>query len=224
MISYSLYISVTEELASCTRMQTLALAALGLERLWKMFSDWTDTEGDPLLYQRPAAFRRRARDILDLFWAQIEAGQESSRHDGELRRFLDFVNGSCDGNDAPDVDMGTGRPLLNEMFGGVQCFFSEMEEKSNAAGCVTAYAGYLEGILYDRYDGPCREGLPQVPPGERAELLERRIDAAIGEDPLWKAELARIRQDFLLVRDSSADFARLRKRRAELWQMDYLVP
>lgn len=51
--------------------------------------------------------------------------------------------------DAPDVDMATGRPLLNMMFGGVSCFFSEIDAKSYAGECITAYASYLDGILHD---------------------------------------------------------------------------
>ena len=80
MVSYGLYENVTENLSSYTRTQVLTLAAFGLERLWKMFNDWTKTEGDALLYQRPISFRQRTRDILDFLWEQIESGQEINSH------------------------------------------------------------------------------------------------------------------------------------------------
>lgn len=94
MISYNLYENVTENLSSCSRTQMLALAAFGLERLWRMFYDWTKTEGDACLYQKPISFRQHARDILDFFWEQIESEQEINSHGKEHDSFLDFINAS----------------------------------------------------------------------------------------------------------------------------------
>lgn len=38
---------VADELKFCPRIQTLAMAMLGLERMWQMFLDWTDKETAP---------------------------------------------------------------------------------------------------------------------------------------------------------------------------------
>lgn len=224
MVSYSLYENVTENLSSYTRTQVLTLAAFGLERLWKMFNDWTKTEGDALLYQRPISFRQRTRDILDFLWEQIESGQEINSHCKEHDSLLDFINAACDENDAPDVDTGTGRPLIDMMFSGVHCFFNEIDAESYASSCITAYASYLADILYNRFYDKCKESicLQEVSQRDRAKILDMKIDAAIEEDILWKAELQRIQEDFLLVKNHSNDIELLHKRREEIQQMDYI--
>lgn len=224
MISYNLYENVTENLSSYTRTQMLVLAVLGLERLWKMFYDWTNTEGDALLYQKPISFRQRARDILDFCWEQIENGQEINSYGKELYNFLDFINAACDEDDAPDVDMGTGKPLLDMMFSGIHCFFFEEDAKNCAGSCITAYASYLDGILHDRYYDKCKESVSvqELSQRDKAKLLDMEIDAAIAEDPLWKKELERIQQDFLLVKKHSNDIECLHKRKIEIQQMDYI--
>lgn len=84
MISDNLYSQIQEDLAFCDRMQMLTLATFGLERLWRMFEDWTKTEGDPLLYQKPNSFRQRMRNILDHIWEQIESGQEINPYEKEF--------------------------------------------------------------------------------------------------------------------------------------------
>lgn len=227
MVSYSLYENVTENLSSYTRTQVLTLAAFGLERLWKMFNDWTKTEGDALLYQRPISFRQRTRDILDFLWEQIESGQEINSHCKEHDSLLDFINAACDENDAPDVDMGTGRPLIDMMFSGVHCFFNEIGAESYASSCITAYASYLADILYDRFydkyrESICLQEVSQRDQRDRAKILDKKIDAAIEEDILWKAELQRIQEDFLLVKNHFNDIELLHKRREEIQQMDYI--
>lgn len=224
MVSYGLYENVTENLSSYTRTQVLTLAAFGLERLWKMFNDWTKTEGDALLYQRPISFRQRTRDILDFLWEQIESGQEINSHCKEHDSLLDFINTACDENDASDVDMETGRPLIDMMFSGVHCFFNEIDAESYASSCITAYASYLADILYDRFYDKFKESicLQEVSQRDRAKILDMKIDAAIEEDILWKAELQRIQEDFLLVKNHSNDIELLHKRREEIQQMDYI--
>lgn len=225
MISFDLYQQIEKELASCTRMQTLALAAFGLERLWRMFDDWTKTEGDPLLYQKPNSFRQRVRDILDHIWEQIESRQEINPYEKEFDDFLNFVNASCDEMDAQDVDMGTGRPLIDEMFSGAVCFFSEREARSNASSCITAYAEYLSELLYDCFYAECKKSVPgqEISPREREMLVDAKIDAAIAEHPLWKAEVERIQHDFVIVKKDSDNFECLCKRKSEIQQMDYLA-
>ena len=225
MITYDLYKAVKTALSSCTRAQTLTLAALGLERLWPMFCAWTETEGDPLLYQRPRAFRQPARELLDCFWELAEGGHAEARLGRRLHHFLDFVNAACDPNDAPDVDMGTGRPLLGLMFGGVDCFLSEQDAESGAGACITEYAAYLGDRLYDQLYDQCRASIPllDVPPREQQRLTNKALDAAIAEAPIWKEELARIRGDFAIVKSSPASLERLRSRRLEIRRMDFLA-
>lgn len=225
MISHNLYLQIEEELASCDRMQMLTLAALGLERLWRMFDDWTKTEGDPLLYQKPSSFRQRARDILDHIWQQIESGQEINHHEEEFDDFLDFVNASCDEMDAQDVDMGTGGPLIDEMFSGAICFFSEREARSYASSCMIAYAEYLSELLYDHFYDACKKIISGqgISPIEKQNLLDAKIDAAIAEHPLWKTEIERIQQDFVIVKKYSNNFECLYKRKLEIQQMDYIT-
>lgn len=225
MISYDLFISVEKALAAYTRGQVLALAALGLERLWPMFYDWTCTDGDPLLYQKPLAFRKPMRDLLDAFWAQAEGGQMKEETSGMLDSFLDFINASCDGNDAPDVDMGTGRPLLDLLFGGVDCFFSERDAEADASDCITRYAAYLSDRLYDRHCGRCKAELSgfEGPEAARQRHFSQRMDSAAADDPLWRQELARIEQDFRLVKSPDLTPQHLLTRRKELHKMAYVT-
>lgn len=225
MVSYDLFLEIKENLSSCNRRQTLALAALGLERLWRMFDDWTKTEGDPLLYQKPISFRQRTRDILDFLWEQIKSGEETNRHEKELESLLDFINASCDEMDAQDVDMGTGRPLLGMMFGGVSCFFSIENTRAYASECITAYAAYLADLLYDRFYDECKESISHedISQQEAGKLLASKIDAAIAENPLWRAEIERIQLDFIIVKKHSNNFECLCKRKLEIQQMDYIA-
>ena len=225
MISDNLYSQIQEDLVSCDRMQMLTLAAFGLERLWRMFEDWTKTEGDPLLYQKPNSFRQRMRDILDHIWEQIESGQEINPYEKEFNDFCNFVNASFDENDGQDVDMGTGTPLIDEMFSGVVCFFSEREARSYASSCIVSYAGYLLELLYDRFYDECKKSVSgqEISPGERAELLDAKIDAAIAEHPLWKEEIERIKHDFAIVKKESNHFKSLCERKVEIQRMNYIT-
>ena len=226
MSSYDLFLHVKGELSSYSRAQMLTLAAFGLERLWRMFDDWTKTEGDILLYQKPISFRKRARDILDLLWEQLESGQEINRHEQEFMSFLDFINASFDEEDAQDVDMGTGRPLLDIMFSGVSCFFFEEDAKSEASTCITAYADYLDGLLGDWVYDAYKKGL-SLPAGisqrEKQKLLYEKVDAAVAEQSLWRAEVERIQQDFIIVKRHSDNFDCLCQRKLEIQQMDYVT-
>lgn len=225
MVSYDLFLETKENLSSCNRTQMLALAALGLERLWRMFDDWTKTQGDPLLYQKPISFRQRARDVLDFLWEQLKSGQETNSHEKELESFLDFINASCDEMDAQDVDMGTGRPLLGMMFGGISCFFSTENTRAYASECITAYAVYLADLLFDRVYDECKESvsLQDISQREKEKLLDTKINAAIAENPLWKAETERIQRDFIIVKKHSNNFECLCKRKLEIQQMDYIT-
>lgn len=223
MISYDLFISVKKALSDCSRGQVLALAALGLERLWPMFYDWTCTDGDPLLYQKPAAFRKPMRDLLDAFWAQAEGGQRVEQAGGMLDGFLDFINAACDENDAPDVDMGTGRPLLDLLFGGVDCFLSQRDTEADASDCITAYGAYLSDRLYDRHYDRCKAALSGFAGSEeeRRRIFSQRMDEAAADDPLWRQELERIEQDFRLVKSPDLTPRRLCDRRKSLHKMGY---
>ena len=225
MISDNLYSQIQEDLVSCDRMQMLTLAAFGLERLWRMFEDWTKTEGDPLLYQKPNSFRQRVRDILDHIGEQNESRQEINPYEKEFDDFLNFVNASCDEMDAQDVDMGTGRPLIDEMFSGAVCFFSEREARSNASSCIIAYAEYLSGLLYDYFYDECKKSISgqEISPKERQKLLDAKIDGAIAEHPLWKDEMERIKHDFAIVKKGSNNFNSLCERKAKIQQMNYIT-
>lgn len=225
MVSDSLYLQIKEDLACCNRIQMLTFAALGLERLWRMFHDWTKTEGDPLLCQKPSSFHQRARNILDHIWEQIESGQEINRHQEEFDDFLDFVNSSFDEMDAQDVDMETGTPLIDEMFSGAICFFSEEKAIDYASVCVTSYAEYLSELLYDFLYDECKNSISnqEISPIERQKLLDAKIDAAIAEHPLWKEEIERIKHDFAIVKKDSSNVALLCKRKIETQKMDYIT-
>ena len=225
MISDNLYSQIQEDLAFCDRMQMLTLATFGLERLWRMFEDWTKTEGDPLLYQKPNSFRQRMRNILDHIWEQIESGQEINPYEKEFDNFLNFVNASFDENDGQDVDMGTGNPLINEMFCGAVCFFSEREARKYASSCITAYAEYLSGLLYDYFYNECKKSVSgqEISPKERQKLLDAKIDGAIMEYPLWKEEIERIKRDFAIVKKESNNFKLLCERKVEIQQMNYIT-
>ena len=103
-------------------------------------------------------------------------------------------------------------------------FFYEIDAESYASSCITAYASYLDDILHDRYYDKCKESVSvqEVSQRDKAKLLDMEIDAAIAEDPLWKKDLERIQQDFLLVKNHSNDIERLHKRKIEIQQMDYI--
>lgn len=225
MVSDNLYSQIKEDLVSCDRMQMLTLAAFGLERLWRMFEDWTKMEGDPLLYQKPNSFRQRVRDILDHIWEQIENRQEINPYKKEIHDFLDFVNASFDEDDGQDVDMGTGTPLINEMLCGAVCFFSEREERTYASSCIISYAEYLSELLYDYFYDECKKSFygQEISPREWQKLLDEKIDAAIAEHPLWTEEVERIKHDFAIVKKESNNFECLCKRKLEIQQMDYVT-
>lgn len=225
MVSDNLYSQIKEDLVSCDRMQMLTLAAFGLERLWRMFDDWTKTEGDPLLYQKPSSFRQRMRDILDHIWEQIESKQDINPYEKEFDDFLDFVNASYDEMDAQDVDMGTGSPLIGEMFSGAVCFFSEREARNYASCCIVSYAEYLSELLYDYFYDECKKSVSsqEISPREREKLLDAKIDAAIAEHPLWKEEMERIKHDFAIVKKDSNSLKSLCERKVEIQQMNYIT-
>lgn len=225
MISLKLYQQIEEDLISCDGMQMLTLAAFGLERLWRMFEDWTKTEGDPLLYQKPNSFRQRMRDILDHIWEQIESRQEINPYKKEVHDFCDFVNASFDEDDGQDVDMETGTPLIDEMFSGAVCFFSEREARNYASACIASYAEYLSDLLYDYFYDECKKSFSgqEISPSEWHKLLDEKIDAAIAEHPLWKEEAERIKHDFAIVKKESNNFECLCKRKLAIQQMDYVT-
>jgi len=57
---------VRETLCSYTRLQSLCAATLGLERMWQVFLDWTNTKQVPYLLRPPEQYREPFRQAIDL--------------------------------------------------------------------------------------------------------------------------------------------------------------
>ena len=210
-VEYKLYQEVTGELKARSRQQRLAAAALGLERLWPMFEEWTTTEGHMLLYRRPAEFQTPVRRMLDACWQQIDSETAIKPLQEQYSSLLRFMSASFDEDDGPNVDFAAGKPLIDELFCGVRCFFAEDSQACYASACVTAYSGYLFEKLYDEC---CDNESSWQPP------LSKTIEETIAAHPSWQRELAEIRCNLALVNQFSGDVASLYRRREEIWRME----
>lgn len=218
-ISLELSSTIKKELKACTRIQSLVMALLGLERTWQMFLDWTYQESTPYLLCKPETFRQPVRDALDLLWEQVYDGQIHNQHKDFFDRLRDQINQSFDEDDGQDVDFGTATPLVNQFFDSIGCFFEITPERqsqrpwcdpdyyvSRAAYCATTYAEALSNFLNNEY----------------SLLVERdaeEIFDCVEKDPLWQQEVQRIYSDLSLVLNYPANRDMIEQRRQDNAQL-----
>lgn len=214
-ISLELYESVVKRLKSCTRIQSLAFALLGLGRMWQVFLDWTEQESIPYLLCSPRDYREPFRNAMDLLWEQVKNEQIYNEHEDVFDALYDFVENSYDEEDALDVDFGNVCSFTSELIsGGIAGFFPLSPERqkqspwndpdfyeSCAASFATIYEETLSGYLYDKY-------YEQVQGKEAGDT----IDEMVAKDPLWIAEKERIESDLALVRNYPANKAEVEQR------------
>lgn len=216
-ISLEFYHTLTEKLRPCTRIQTLAMALLGLERTWQMFLDWTYQESAPYLLCKPETFRQPVREALDLLWKQVYSEQIYSQRKDLFDRLRDQINHSFDDEDGQDVDFGTASPLLGQFYSCIGCFFEIAPERrtqrpwcepdyyvSRAVGCALTYEEALSNFLYDKY----------LPFMGRDRDTEKIFDC-IEKDPLWLQEVQRVYSDLSLVLNYPANKDMIEQRRRD---------
>lgn len=207
--------TLTKELKSCTHVQGLTLALLGLERTWQMFLDWTCREHVELLLCKPETLRAPVREALDLLWEQVYEGQTYNRHRDVFDRLRDQIDHSFEEEDGPDVDFGTAAPLVDAFYGSASCFFEVLPERryqrpwcepdfyvSGMAFCTLAYAEALSNFLYDEYSASVSKD-------------SETIFNCMEKDPLWVQEVQRIESDLELVRGCPMNKDRIEQRRNE---------
>lgn len=198
--------SVTKTLTSYTRLQSLCVAILGLERMWQVFLDWTKIESVPYLLRSPEQYREPYRQAIDLLWEQVINEQIYNEHRAAFDDLYHFEQSSYDEEDALDVDYGNVRQFIDALISsGIGAFFPIKPERQNqfpwnapdyyekqAASLVIVYASILYDFLYNLYAERVQKNDGGIDP---------RIDAMIAEDPLWIEEVERIHSDLLLVRN-----------------------
>lgn len=196
-IEIELLRSATKALRSCTRIQMLCAAVLGLSRTWQIFLDWTKNESAPLLLRRPAEYREPFRRALGLLAEQVENEQIYNEHPEVFEELYRFEQSSFDEEDAQDVDYGNAWLFIDAMkSSGVSAFFPIEPEKSEefpwnqpdfyervAAGLVVLYAEILYNFLHEN----CTE------------KEHSAIEASIARNPLWLAETERIKSDLTMA-------------------------
>lgn len=182
-----------------TRMESLSdvqfrLPALcAMERQWQLYLDWTRQDSAYCLQVPPETLRQPARDLLDLLWEQLEAGEAMGSHREAYDRFLRQIEASFDEEDGQDVDFGNANLLLDALQGHGYIFFPVREEvlrrggplRRRAAYCATNYLYYYHGD----YLADC------LPEGTPYDQWEQLTDACAEHDPVWLAETARVRED-----------------------------
>ena len=203
------------ELESCTPVQGLTLALLGLERTWQMFLDWTRQERVELLLCKPETLRapvrealdllweqvyagqeyNRHRDVFDLLWEQVYAGQEYNRHRDVFDRLREQIDHSFEEEDGPDVDFGTAAPLVDAFYGSVSCFFDILPERRYqrpwcepdfyVSGMAFCTLTYAEALSDFLYDQYSASDS-----GDPETIFDR-----MEKDPLWTQEVRRIYSD-----------------------------
>lgn len=72
--------SVAKTLSTYTRLQSLCVGVLGLERMWQIFLDWTKIESVPYLLRSPEQYREPYRCAIDLLWEQVKNEQIYNAH------------------------------------------------------------------------------------------------------------------------------------------------
>lgn len=193
---------VRETLCSYTRLQSLCAATLGLERMWQVFLDWTNTKQAPYLLRPPEQYREPFRQAIDLLWEQVTKEQIYNAHQDVFDELAHFEQSSYDEEDALDVDYGYVKWFIDALISaGINAFFPVSPERKDrfpwndpqyyekkAASLITVYAATLYGFLYNAY-------------AEKTSKTEDEIDAMVAKDSLWLEEIDRIRADLLLVRD-----------------------
>lgn len=202
--------SVAKTLSTYTRLQSLCVGILGLERMWQVFLDWTEIESVPYLLRSPGQYREPYRHAIDLLWEQVKNEQIYNEHRAVFDDLYHFEQSSYDEEDALDVDYGNVREFIDALISsGIGAFFPIKPERQNElpwnspdyyekqiASLATVYASTLYNFLYNLYEERASENESGSTPN---------IDTMIANDPLWNEEVDRIHFDLLLVRDYPAN-------------------
>lgn len=197
---------VAKTLSTYTRLQSLCIGILGLERMWQIFLDWTKIESVPYLLRSPEQYREPFRHAIDLLWEQVKNEQIYNEHKTVFDDLYHFEQSSYDEEDALDIDYGNVRQFIAALTSsGIGAFFPIKPERQNefpwnspdyyekqVASLATVYASTLYDFLYNSY-------AEKAPKAERG--ISPSINTMVADDPLWKEEVDRIHSDLLLVRD-----------------------
>lgn len=195
--------SVAKTLSTYTRLQSLCVAILGLERMWQIFLDWTKIDSVPYLLRSPEQYREPFRHAIDLLWEQVKNEQIYNEHRDFFDNLYHFEQSSFDEEDALDVDYGNARQFIDTLISsGIGAFFPIKPERqnmrpwnspdyyeTNVAALAIVYASTLYDFLYNSYAEKAGSGINSY------------IDTMVAGDPLWIEEVERIHSDLLLVRN-----------------------
>lgn len=198
--------SVAKTLSTYTRLQSLCVGVLGLERMWQIFLDWTKIKSVPYLLRSPEQYREPYRHAIDLLWEQVKNEQIYNANRAVFDELYNFEQSSYEEEDAPDVDYGNVKEFIDALVSsGIGAFFPIKPERQNefpwnspdyyeknVAALATVYASTLYNFLYNSF----AEKELKTEGG-----ITINIDAMVANDPLWNEEVDRIHSDLLLVRD-----------------------
>lgn len=201
--------SITKTLCSYTRLQSLAMAVLGLEREWPVFLEWTKNKEIPYLLRSPEEYREPFRHALDLLWEQVKNEQLYNEHQEVFDSLHLFVESSYHEDDAVDVDFGNARSFIEALISsGIGAFFPIKPERrftspwnepdfyeKRAASLALTYTEDLYNFLFEKV-------LDEFPT-ER--FGTPKANEMIARNPLWIAEIERLQSDLLLIRNFPAN-------------------
>lgn len=204
------FAEVEDAMEPLTDAQALLPALCAMERLWQLYLDWTRQDSAYCLQVKPETLRQPARELLDLLWERVEAGEALAWQKDTYDRFLQQVEDSYDDEDGQDVDFGNANLLLEALrdYGGIFFPFWGNPLRQDIVYCATSY---LYRYYFDGLTDRIWRDLGRVPPEEENRLLE---EYAAG-DPVWLAECARVRRDLKAARRYPYSQGWFRRRRKE---------
>ena len=210
------FAEVSKKMEALTEEQALLPALCAMERQWQLYLDWTRQDSAFCLLVKPETLRRPARELLDLLWERLEAGETMSPQREAYDGFRQLVEDSYDENDGQDVDFGNAALLLEALQDYGFIFFSIREEVLQRCGPLRRRAAYCATNYLYRYhaDGLANRvsrDLGRVP----CEELDRLTDEYAERDSIWLMETARVREDLEAARDYPETRDWFRRRREE---------
>ena len=187
-------------------------ALCAMERQWQLYLDWTRQDIAFCLRVKPETLCQPARDLLDLLWEQLEAGEAVNPHQEVYDRFLQKVEESFDEEDGQDVDFGNANLLLDALQGHGYIFFPVREEVLQRGGPLRRRAAFCATNYLCCYHGDYLTDC--LPEGTPPDHWERLADEYAERDPVWLAETARVREDLEAAGQYPASREWFRQRRA----------
>lgn len=198
---------ISETVKGLDKLQALAMAGLGISRLWMPFKQWA-------LENKAAKLAEWGKICVDILWEQISLEQLYGQNFEKYYKYLDKIDGKIEqlADKEIVIEESIAYPLLEALENALCCFFDPKLlpglQKLSFHTDITAIVGQGAEYIYDDIFSAA------------GNISENGLMILVEQEPRWLAECCRISADADFLKTYPKNMAAVLKRKEQYMQIN----